>query len=174
MNAPVFIRDAHIDDAAALARIHVDTWRATYRGLIPDSHLDQLSYERKEAQWINWITKPAAGSRRIVAELDHRVVGFATCGARSVDSDQATSELFALYVDPGHQDQGIGGLLLSHVLDWLRSEGHTRVHVNVLKGNSGAILFYRSKGARFVGDAQVTIEGELYLDEMFEIDLKSL
>ncbi|HNI60392.1 MAG TPA: GNAT family N-acetyltransferase, partial [Pseudomonadota bacterium] len=33
------VRPAGPDDAEAIARVHVETWRATYRGLVPDHYL---------------------------------------------------------------------------------------------------------------------------------------
>jgi len=31
------VRPPDIDDAAAIARVHVASWRSTYRGLLPDT-----------------------------------------------------------------------------------------------------------------------------------------
>jgi hypothetical protein len=42
------IREAELSDAAAIARVHVDTWRSTYRGVIANDYLERLSYERAE------------------------------------------------------------------------------------------------------------------------------
>jgi len=36
----VAVRRATIDDAVDIADVHVATWRATYRGLMPQSLLD--------------------------------------------------------------------------------------------------------------------------------------
>jgi hypothetical protein len=37
------VRPAVLDDVDQLARIHVDTWRATYTGLVPDTMIAGLS-----------------------------------------------------------------------------------------------------------------------------------
>jgi len=42
------IRQTSLDDSAAIARVHVDSWRATYRGLLPDERLTKLTYEGRE------------------------------------------------------------------------------------------------------------------------------
>ena len=36
------VRRATVDDAEAIENIRVETWRATYRGLLPDGLIDQL------------------------------------------------------------------------------------------------------------------------------------
>ena len=45
------IRPATVDDAAAVAHVHVSSWRSTYRGLMPDAVLDSLSVERRAEFW---------------------------------------------------------------------------------------------------------------------------
>ncbi len=42
------IREARLEDASAIARVHIDAWRETYQGIIPDTYLAQLSYETDE------------------------------------------------------------------------------------------------------------------------------
>ena len=44
----VTVREAVPADARAIARVHVDSWRTTYRDIVPDSVLSQLSYEERE------------------------------------------------------------------------------------------------------------------------------
>jgi hypothetical protein len=39
------------DDAEAIARVHVDSWRTTYQGILPDEVLAGLSVERRRAFW---------------------------------------------------------------------------------------------------------------------------
>jgi hypothetical protein len=34
------VREANAGDAAAIARLHVESWRATYRGILRDEYLD--------------------------------------------------------------------------------------------------------------------------------------
>jgi hypothetical protein len=42
------IRDALAADAGGIARVSVDTWRATYQGIMPDTVLEGLSYKTRE------------------------------------------------------------------------------------------------------------------------------
>src|SRR5512142_1389502 len=45
------IRPATPEDAEGIARVHIETWRTTYRGLMPDSVLDNLSIEKQADRW---------------------------------------------------------------------------------------------------------------------------
>lgn len=45
------IRKATLQDAEAIARVHVDSWKTTYKGIIPDNVLNNLSYTQRTEQW---------------------------------------------------------------------------------------------------------------------------
>lgn len=47
---PVRLRDATAGDGAAMGRIKVATWRAAYRGLLPDAALDALDPDVEAAE----------------------------------------------------------------------------------------------------------------------------
>ncbi len=72
------IRSARLEDARRLAEIHVETWRATYPGVMPPEVLDGLSVESRERNWQEWI--PHLETEAFVAELDGTVVGFVNVG----------------------------------------------------------------------------------------------
>jgi ribosomal-protein-alanine N-acetyltransferase len=72
-------------------------------------------------------------------------VGFSLC--RHVADE---SELLLLAVSPKHRRRGIGRGLLRQFLDHARSDGASRVHLEVRDGNP-AIEMYRSAGFAPVG-----------------------
>jgi hypothetical protein len=47
----MLIRAAQPTDAAAIAKVHVDSWRITYKGIVPDDFLVALSYEQRTHMW---------------------------------------------------------------------------------------------------------------------------
>jgi hypothetical protein len=64
----VDIRTAHVDDAAAIATVHVESWRTTYKGIVPDDFLARLSYERRGQLWRQVLTEPGSASFVYVAD----------------------------------------------------------------------------------------------------------
>jgi hypothetical protein len=42
------IREANIGDAPAIVRVHIDSWRPTYRGIVLDDYLEGLFHEERE------------------------------------------------------------------------------------------------------------------------------
>jgi hypothetical protein len=87
------IRRALPDDAPALARLHVDSWRAAYRGLVPDSRLDGLDYDRRTVRFREQLE--AAPDQTYLIEQAGQLLGFLTLGGcRDPDVDpQITGEI---------------------------------------------------------------------------------
>ena len=49
--APRMIRFANASDAPQIAKIHVESWKEAYRGLLPDAYLSSLSIPKRETAW---------------------------------------------------------------------------------------------------------------------------
>lgn len=79
------VRLAVPDDALAIARVHVDSWRSTYAGIVPQDFLDGLSYERRAEVWRRSLTNPESQSVMVVAEDETgRIIGFAVGGPERI------------------------------------------------------------------------------------------
>jgi len=144
------LRAATVADAALIASIHTTSWRATYRGLLPDAFLDgEVAQER--ADWWQARMRAPGGERRMVliAVLDDEPIGF-VCVERQPESAWGVL-LDNLHALPGYQGIGVGKLLMRAAKDWARTQGETQLHLYVLEGNTPAIGFYERQGWQFVG-----------------------
>jgi len=95
----MFLRPAEPEDALAVARVHVRSWQAGYRGLLPDAYLDGLRAEDR-AQRYRFASDDLREPVTVVAIDDGKICGFSTT-APARDPDVADDgELSALYVDP--------------------------------------------------------------------------
>jgi GNAT superfamily N-acetyltransferase len=137
----VTVRLARPGDARRLAEIHVETWRATYPGVVPQEVLDGLSVERREQQWERWIPDPA--STAFVAEIDGEVVGFVNVGPSF--STAGLGELYAIYVVPAAQGTGAGSALMEAAVDAL-GERFEEAILWVATENPRARRFYERHG----------------------------
>jgi GNAT superfamily N-acetyltransferase len=139
------LRDASPEDALAIARVHVRSWQAAYRGLIDDGFLDALRAEDRALTYRLGATDPAA-PRTVVAEEGGEIWGFATTGpCRDEDAGEA-GEILALYVDPPRWRTGTGSLLLAAATSRMRADGFAVAVLWVLRGNQGAERFYAAAG----------------------------
>lgn len=131
----VTIRPAVPADAAAIAYVHVASWRSTYRGIVPDSYLDRLDpAERVEARE-RTLASPAEGSVMLVAEVEGAgVVGFAQ-GGRGRGEPETTGEIYAIYLLEEWEGRGIGNRLMREAVRQLAANGMDRLVVWVLSEN---------------------------------------
>jgi ribosomal protein S18 acetylase RimI-like enzyme len=116
------VRPARPADAQAIARVYIETWRAAYAGLLPDQVLLDLSLERQAISWSRAIDAAGPGRSVLVAEDETAgVVGVSSCG-RPYRGAPLTfeGEVFTLYVDPDHQERGLGRDLLDGLFGALR------------------------------------------------------
>src|SRR5207248_10350455 len=90
------IRPADVEDAAAIARVHVESWRTTYRGLLPDDFLDSLSEGRYLERWLRSLGDEA--TRVYVAEDNHEAVAFASGGRERAGEGGYAGQLYAIHV----------------------------------------------------------------------------
>src|SRR5580692_4176721 len=103
----MLVRLAAPKDALAVARVHVQSWQAAYRGLLPEEYLGQLRAEDR-AEKYDFATVDPAKPRTLVATEGNRILGFATT-MPSRDTDLAShGELCALHVHPDAWGGGIG------------------------------------------------------------------
>jgi ribosomal protein S18 acetylase RimI-like enzyme len=144
------IRPATIDDARALAAVHVASWQEAYRGLLPDDYLDQLEPGHRLAMWEQFLAAtqwPRQGT--LVAETGTGdVVGFASvCPTRDDDAvGPPTGELTGIYVDPARWGTGAGRALMTGAVDRLREAGFAQATLWVLRDNTRARRFYELAG----------------------------
>ena len=139
----MLVRLAEIGDARAIAEVHVASWRAAYRGIVPDRVLDGLTVDEREARWQDRLGD--GSSLILVAVQDERIVGF--CAASG-------AEIGALYVDPALWRRGAGSALLAETLAQLRRRGVRAVELWVFRDNQAAVAFYERQGFALDGTEQ--------------------
>lgn len=138
--------DATLDAAEEIAAVHVASWQAAYRELLPAEFLAALSIEKRAQGWRALLR---AGRTRVVLARarDGALAGWVSFGANRDDGLDATwGEIEALYVRPDAWRQGAGARLAARACAVLREAGYTRVSLWVLEGNAQAIAFYRRLG----------------------------
>jgi ribosomal protein S18 acetylase RimI-like enzyme len=155
----VSVRLATPEDADAIERVRTDTWRATYRGHMPEAVLDALGYDgsRRREQ----LSRARPEFFWLVAEHEGTIVGFCYGGpSRLVDADHP-GEIYAIYVLPEHQGRGHGSALLRAGAKEIVARGWHGMLIWVLRENAPSRLFYERMGGRYLrgSDTEHEIEG---------------
>ena len=136
------LRRAEPADAMAVARLHVRSWQAAYRKLMPDDYLDQLRPEDRAKKYDFGNVDPIR-PQTIVATESGEIRGFATTAPAEDSNMSGYGELCGLYVDPDHWGRGIGVALVSAARARLFDLGFRNAILWVLVGNVRAARFYR-------------------------------
>ena len=154
------IRRAEPRDARSLARVHVDSWRSTYAGILPDGFLAGLSYGDRESFWDQVLaTARPTVSNFLVETESGKVVGLASGGPERTGDETYRGELYLVYLLEQYQRRGLGRRLVSAVARRLVEDGFDSMLLWVAKDNHPACRFYEAVGGEPVGSRTIDIAG---------------
>jgi ribosomal protein S18 acetylase RimI-like enzyme len=155
----VVVRAARPDDDATLRRIDLASWTA------------QVSPAPRP-------TGPFFGSTHaedvLVAEVDGRVAGYAGLGRfYTLETSAHVLELQGIAVDPIHQGQGVGRVLVTAAIQAARRRHAGRLMLKVLGSNVIARNLYESCGFQVEGILrdQFLLDGHYVNDVFMAVDL---
>ncbi|HEV2088023.1 MAG TPA: GNAT family N-acetyltransferase [Cryptosporangiaceae bacterium] len=170
--AEVFVRPARVEDAAAVARIQLTTWRTAYAAIVPVPVLARLGEEPIRAQWRTAIERPPSTRHRVLVAIERdEAVGFAAAGPAEPDDLVVPDDLAAaapgggdptttlavttLLVEPRWGRRGHGSRLLAATVDLARADGFTSAVTWVLDADVASGSFFGSAGWEPDGTARV-------------------
>jgi GNAT superfamily N-acetyltransferase len=152
------LRRAVAADAPAIARVRVESWRTTYRGMIPDAYLDGMEVDASTAMWDRVLTAGPSTTSVFVADRADDIVGFAGGTMLAEPKYGIDAELVAIYLRREFQHVGLGRRLVGAVVDAQRAHGASGLITWVIAGNKAARAFYERLG------------GELLVEQPFQWD----
>ena len=141
------IRPATVDDADAIAALHLASWRTAYRGAVPDSYLDTLDDSQHKEKWRQRLLD--GRDFVLLAIEDAVVIAFCAVGPSvDADADQMTWLIANLHVVPDRKRHGIGKQVFDAAIDLAREHGALRVTLWVIEVNQPARRFYEKNAMR--------------------------
>lgn len=154
------IRPAEETDYAGVAKVHVDSWRTTYRGVVPDTFLDGMSYATSEARWRRISSQTSTDYAMFVAkDQAGDIVGFANGGRERSGDPVYDGELYAIYLLQDCQRQGIGQVLFRHIVQHLVAHSFRSMLIWVFAENPSC-RFYETMGGSPVRAQEIEIGGK--------------
>jgi ribosomal protein S18 acetylase RimI-like enzyme len=153
------VRPARVEDAPGIARVHVDSWRTTYKGIVPDDFLANMSYERRAQMWTRILSN--AESREIVYIVEDEnegIIGFVSGGPGREDDPIYKGELYAIYLLKQFHGYGLGRRLVWSLVESLVQADIYTMLVWVL-ANNPACRFYEALGGQKLKAKPIEIGG---------------
>jgi GNAT superfamily N-acetyltransferase len=144
------VRAATPADAAALSRVHAETWEDTYIAQVSDALARERIASARARDWAeHGEMRTRTGGGVVVLIRDQQVVGFCEFGpTEDVGEDpQRIGHIMRLYVHPLHQGHGGGKLLVESACARLAGDGYEEATLWALDAKSNrAHGFYAHLG----------------------------
>jgi GNAT superfamily N-acetyltransferase len=171
--ADVSVRPARAEDAAAVARVQVVTWRTAYRSLLPAAVLDGWDEDAATESWRAAITAPPTPGHGVLVAVERGdVVGFAAyqpaepAAGEEPHPPVPAVEIATLLVEPRWGRRGHGSRLLAAVADLARDSGAGRLLSWLAEPDGVSARFLESAGWALDGWARTLDTGGPPLREL--------
>ena len=132
------------DDAQTIIELRKQIWATTYRGIYPDSMIDDFDYPWHLEKELQRIRHPEYRVYRIVK--DDRSIGYLS--TRKTD----VVILQSLYILEEYQHQGIGRIAFDFVKQYCIEKGADSFVCHCLPENWNARKFYEKMGGKLIGE----------------------
>ncbi|RSL33142.1 GNAT family N-acetyltransferase [Salibacterium salarium] len=137
------IRQANKKDISAIAQLHVEGWQRTYKNIFPAEVLDNLNVEERADQW-EAILSASNTVTEVVTSDKGGILGVVSGGPLQDSSIHGyDGELYAIYLAPDIQGQGLGKRLFISMAQHLYKNGFQRMMVWLAYKNSARYFYER-------------------------------
>src|SRR5262245_19538493 len=133
-------------DADAVGLLQAESWRSSYRGIMPDDFLDDDAIDNRRSAWRERLASDSERRWLLKAhDQDGELVGFAFV---ELDAEPEWGALLDnLHVRPDRKGQGIGRRLFDAAREWSFEQlGHHAFHLWVIEATLDAQRFYDRVG----------------------------
>lgn len=138
----MIIRKADNGDAHGIAKVHVKSWKETYKGIISQEYLEGLNVDDRLLLWENILSSPKDEAPVYVTVNNKgEIIGFASFGIERSAMQPTAGELYAVYLLEEYKRNGLGTMLLYEGLKDLMQQGFDSLLVWVLAENP-SLQFY--------------------------------
>src|SRR5690606_5819866 len=129
------------------AAAYVETWRATYPGMLPDHVLVRMSKAAQAQHWSRLLGSSGGYEFVYVAMAGQELAGFGSAGPER-RGEELHGEIYTLYVRPDWQNHGIGRHLICALLQGLALHGCTEAMLWVVAANPSRFFYEAMGGVR--------------------------
>ena len=146
------LSEGRAEDAGPIARLHIQSWRATYAFELSPAF---LAGQDPEAHAAHWRRELDSGVLVLLTRHGGALSGFVACGpTRGGSAGPSEWEIYNLHVAPHRKGQGLGSRLFDAAARRGMDQGAQDLILWVVETNRPARAFYERKGMRCDGGRQ--------------------
>ncbi len=140
----MLIRNATVSDICSIAELYVSNHKSTYRGLVSDEYLDNLTVDSAVIKWSEYLSDKK--NRIWVAFENDTFFGF--LASKPDSTSKKIWYIDSLHICESARGKGTGTSLIKTVGQYALASGYGKMSVCVVKGNDSAKKLYMKLGAR--------------------------
>ena len=144
-------------DVRGIANVHINSWKTTYKGILPDQYLSSMNLEAKKKNWLRNL-KMLHNATFVAENTNGEIVGFAAGGPEQTNDPHIQGEVYAIYFLQEYQRQGLGRKMIKAVIHELMKMEHQNLIIWALKDNPSC-GFYRALGGQVITEKTVKMAG---------------
>ena len=164
----IAIRRATLDDAAAIADVHVASWRTTYPGIVDQAYIDGLSAAERAIAWARRLSPghESAPGIFVATTRDQKIIGFISGGVIREPILGFDAEIYAIYLLESVQRAGVGRRLMR---EWAGVATDRDLHAAIVRvlARNPACQFYERLGAELLRETELVIGGKSYPERWY-------
>ena len=139
------IQKATVEQARALAEIHITAWQIAYADILSPELLGSVSVDDREARFRDSLANNKEDT--FSAEVDGEIVGFMTLGPnRDPDLTKDIGEIWGIYIAPKHWRRGYGKTMFNWAFAEMRERGFSTLVLWAFENNRRGDAFYTQMG----------------------------
>lgn len=166
------IRDAVSDDAVNIAKVHIQCWNESYKGIIESNYLNSISFDTRLQQRKNTLSNQSDDYRNLVAcNEEGGIIGFCDFGMIRNRKSDAAGEIYAIYILKEYQRMGVGSALWNESVIYLKAHGLTPFVVTVLEQNWTARSFYEKQKGSVLSSNVIALGSQQYKEICYIFDI---
>lgn len=150
------IRKVTINDLRIISNIHVDTWRNSYKGILSNNFLANLSYDKQLEKWLNRLIYNNNNNEFMyLIEYNSEIVGFSSANI----TDSYDGYINTIYIKNEYQKKGLGKKLFLFIKRKLNELGARRIFLWCFEENKNK-NFYLKLNGRIVNQQIVNLDNK--------------
>lgn len=160
----IIIRESTLSDANEVAAIHIKSWQQSYRSIIDEHYLENISFSDRLELRNKILQSNDPNQIHLVAVYEETIIGFCDAGSAFDSAANYRGEIYAIYLLEEFKKLGVGHRLLQATNEFLAQKKLLPYVAWVLKANHNACAFYQKNGGIVSGEKIEEIGGKSYTE----------